>query len=190
MNIYVIFYNNTPPRCSDPGQTLPSFLPRMGHFWGAPFPIPCSQAHSVWDWCPNPFPPWGMLGAHGGGKNQMQSALQTHKNPKISSILCPNTQIHAWTIRSSHCPLWHPRLQLQIQQNEAKPSSWFFYSWGGQREICLPSAAPLSSFPAGKAPRPRHSLHQLPCPGHNPGKAFWEKYPKPTFQSRGLKKAA
>lgn len=48
--------------------------------------------------------------------------------------------------------------------------------------------------PAGRAPRPRQSLHKLPCPSSNGEKFFWgfffwfEKYPKPAFQTREKKK--
>lgn len=121
MNIYVIFCNNTPPRCSDPGQTL---LFQQEALLGSLIPnIPLTDMGLL----PKPIPTLGnvqCIAAHRGEKNnRMQSALQTHKNPKTSSILCQNIPIRAWTIQSSCCPLWRPRLQLQIQQNKAKPSS-------------------------------------------------------------------
>lgn len=114
MNIYVIFYNNAPPRCSDPGQTLPSFLPRMGHFWGAPFPISCSQPHSVWDWCPNPFPLWGMLGAHGGGKKSDAKCSADTQEPK--------TQLHFMS-KYSNPRLDYPELPLpSVASSPAAPN--------------------------------------------------------------------
>lgn len=112
-------FNTPPPRCSGPGQTLPSGGKAL---LGSPIPgTPLPYVGS-------PPPLWEMrsdLWTWGGGEIQMQRALQSRK---------PETQLHFMPKRTTPRlgypepppPPQRPRLQLQIRQNKAKPSYFFF----------------------------------------------------------------
>lgn len=76
-------------------------------------------------------------------------------------------------------------LASSSKSNKTKPDQVpdFFNPGVGRGRFVFPS-----SFPAGKAPQPSHSLHQLPCPGCDWQKLFGENILSPLFSQGGEKK--
>lgn len=144
--LYVI---NCPIRCSSPGQTQGKAL------LGSPIPstqlpdtLPCVGS------VPKSIPTPG--NTHMGRKNKGCAALC--RQPRASK------QLHfipkCTEPRMDH--LEHPH--LQIQQNEAKQCCLLLIlKQAEQGDLSSPGSA-VPGSPAGIAPRPRRSLHKLPCP--------------------------